>query len=54
VPVGVAGFSMFNPALGALIQLGWTPEQARAHITRSATDTGGDLATAAAGILANV
>jgi hypothetical protein len=54
VPVGVAGFSIFNRAVGALIHRGWTPEQARARITRNATDTGGDLATAAAGILANV
>jgi hypothetical protein len=47
VPNGVAGFSIFNRAVGALIHRGWTPEQARARITRSATDTGGDLTTAA-------
>jgi hypothetical protein len=54
VPVGVAGFSILNRAIGALIHRGCTPEQAHATITRSATDTGDDLATAAAGILANV
>jgi hypothetical protein len=54
MPVGVAGFSIVNRAVGALIQRGWSPEQARTPTTRNATDTGDDLPTAAAGILAGV
>jgi hypothetical protein len=54
VPVGMAGFSMVNQAVGALMERGYTPDHARAHITRNATDAGHDLATAAADIVAAV
>lgn len=51
VPIGVAAFSAFNRAIGALIERGFTPEQALACITGNADATGQHLATSAAEML---